>query len=162
MKLSSLMILTLLISTQATAAEIPSCMDLVKDRNEPGATEQCAPPIVQNDAAFKIIKEFGLKQVGLNWYIFGKEEGWKTFNAKSRWQLLITSISAIQSLHTGNADIYMVDLPETETEKASLMLGNYPMSKIKGHAKYNMGKLFNKSNQFPPGHHERMYTLIVY
>lgn len=81
----------------------------------------------------------------------------------SKWILLFLVVSAVQSLYSENADVYLAIPPKNETEKGLLLFGNYPQENIIGYAKYITGSLeIPDTRHFPPNCHKRTYTLIIY
>lgn len=150
--------------TAVNSADIPSCTDIALGRSKPGASPPCAPQIIDNDRAFQILKN--AEQISFKWYVLRSESDWKRLPHSQLWFSLATTVSAIQSLYDMNSDVLFVVPPSNDLEKLMLLQGQYPLKKIKAHARYMMsetlGLIGKRPEGYPPGHKERLYTLIVY
>src|SRR5687768_7412303 len=145
-------------------ADIPSCSEIASQRSQPGASPKCAPRIIENDRAFEILKN--AEQIAFKWYLFGSESDWKKIPRDKMWSLLALTVSAIQSLHDSDGDVIFAISPNSDFEKLMLLQGQYPPKKIKAHARYmaseSLALIGKEPKGYPPGHKERLYTLIVY
>ncbi len=148
------------------SSEIPSCLEIANKMSAPGASEKCAPIIIDNDIAFKSLNNPSIKKIGFDRYLFISEDDLKNTAPKTLWKVLVLIVSSVQSLHDENADVYIALRPKTETDEMLLALGQYPEKYIKAHARYVMPKIVFPADPgkkvFPSGHHERTYVLIVY
>ena len=163
--LLSIVTLSAAMANASYAQELQGCINLAKNKTGSGASQNCAPMILDNDLSFKLIKDLNGKKINYDWYVFIPKDEIKTIKHNMRWQLLSSMVSAIQSLYGENADVFLTTIPESENEKLMLMIGEYPMDKILGHAKYIVpDDLFenNKTKKYPEGHHKRLYKLIIY
>jgi hypothetical protein len=151
-------------TTSLHGSDIPSCSVIAASRSQPGASPKCAPQIIENDKAFQVLKS--AEQIAFKWYIFGSESEWKKLPPDKVWGLLALTVSAIQSLHDSNADVMFVVSPNGDAEKLLLLYGQYPSKKIKAHARYMASETIELKGEerkgYPPGHKQRLYTLIVY
>ena len=170
--LSSIFVSTPILANQKeepnlyTGNNVPDCYLLVKNEIIPGALPECAPSIISNDSAFKILNDFPVnpvKKIGYDWYVFLPKKEWNKISYNKKWILLFSVVSAVQSLYSENADVYLAIPPKNETEKGLLLFGNYPQENIIGYAKYITGSLeIPDTRHFPPNCHKRTYTLIIY
>lgn len=119
--------------TAVYSADIPSCTDIALGRSKPGASPKCAPQIIDNDRAFQILKN--AEQISFKWYVFGSESDWKRIPYSQLWLSLAMTVSAIQSLHDLNSDVLFVVTPSNDLEKLMLLQSQYPLKKIKAHAR---------------------------
>lgn len=146
--------------SEAAAQEVQSCAEVAHGKSGPGAAS-CAPWVDEKQAAFEVIDTFGAKKIGHDWYVFWPEKMFKQVSYEKRWLMIAGLVSAIQSLYGTNVDVLVVLPPSGEADRLQLMMGQYPMEKVKAQAKYEWQR--TKSNlRYPRNHHERLYTLIVY
>ncbi len=161
-------ILTIIFYSIIYSQSIPSCFDIVKTKTQPGVIPKCAPIRLPDSMAYEMLYgEFGknkIKKINYNWYVFLTKN--EKVNTATLWKLLVTVVSSVQTLYEENADVFIVVIPETESEAQLLLLGQYPSDKIKAYAKYFISDdLFNldkRKNNYKRECFHRTYKLFVY
>ncbi len=143
--------------------KLPSCIEVVADRQKPGAAPDCAPMILDNDEAFQYISQMKAQKLENKWCIFFTEKAFEELKHDKNpyeliWKMLAMIVSATQTLYEDMRDIYIAILPKNETEMAKFLTGRY--SNILAYAKSTLPNPFE--TEFPPQHRHYAYRLIVY
>ena len=147
------------LASPAAAQEIPSCLEFADKQTAPGASPDCAPINITNAEAFNVLQEFKVQKSGYDYFIARRTDEWESLSSSAIWQLLALVVSAIQSLYNENSDVYFI----ADVGRAPMFLDEVPQDQIVARAIYpSPSLLLNPTEVYPPGHHERMYTLIVY
>ena len=159
-------IISILFSVNAFSNEIPSCIQVVANKNSPGAAPDCAPLIMENEKAFKMIQQLKAQKLGHNWYVFFSKEGLKNLKKDKQpysfvWKMLALLVSATQTLYEHFGDLYVVITPKNKEELQKLLIGTYPQNKTIAFAKSVLPSNLLKL-KFPPKHRHEIYRLIVY
>lgn len=143
----------------AVAQQIPSCIEFAESQIYRGASPDCAPLKLSNADAFEVLDLLNVKKSGYSYFVTLTKPEWNVLDYKDIWEMLSLMVSAIQSLYSTNSDVYfvagMTGLP--------ILLSDLPQDRIVARAIYTRRPIsLNSKEVFPPDHHKRLYTLIVY
>lgn len=69
---------------------IPSCHDdIAARRDKPGTSPDCAPPILTEEAAMKVLNNFTVKKINKNWYLFLSHKEFEGgLDSPTRWKTI--------------------------------------------------------------------------